>query len=110
MRVVEPDWSPSNMIQIEDRIWRIGQEKNVDIGYMSVAGTLDARIGMAIADKMETDERSVNTITFRHNAPSQKVRYGLGEGSCSDAPTVKPEVADINDNQEDAQQPLPLFD
>lgn len=72
MRVVEPDWSPSNMVQIEDRIWRIGQQMNVDIGYMSIAGTLDARIGGAIASKMETDERSINTIAFKHKSTSQK--------------------------------------
>ena len=71
-RVVEPDWSPSNMIQIEDRIWRIGQKKNVDIGYMWVAGTLDARIGQAIVSKMETDERSINTISFRHASTDKK--------------------------------------
>jgi hypothetical protein len=76
MRVVEPDWSPSNMVQIEDRIWRIGQEVNVNIGYMSIAGTLDARIGGAIASKMETDERSINSITFKHlhqKVSSQKI-------------------------------------
>jgi SNF2 family DNA or RNA helicase len=66
MRVVEPDWTPSNMVQIEDRIWRIGQEKNVDIGYLSVAGTLDARIGNALVDKMESDEKAINTIRFKH--------------------------------------------
>lgn len=66
MRVVEPDWTPSNMIQIEDRIWRIGQEMNVDIGYMSVAGTLDARIGNALVSKMESDEKAINTIRFQH--------------------------------------------
>lgn len=69
MRVVEPDWTPSNMIQIEDRIWRIGQERNVDIGYMSVAGTLDARIGNALVQKMESDEKAVNTIRFHHQTP-----------------------------------------
>lgn len=71
MRVVEPDWTPSNMIQIEDRIWRIGQERNVDIGYLSVAGTLDARIGNALVDKMESDEKAINTIRFRHQTPNR---------------------------------------
>jgi SNF2 family DNA or RNA helicase len=72
MRVVEPDWTPSNMIQIEDRIWRIGQERNVDIGYLSVAGTLDARIGNALVEKMESDEKAINTIRFKHQAPVPK--------------------------------------
>lgn len=80
MRVVEPDWTPSNMIQIEDRIWRIGQERNVDIGYLSVAGTLDARIGNALVEKMESDERAINTIGFRHQTPE-------AEEGAAEAPT-----------------------
>jgi hypothetical protein len=60
------------MVQIEDRIWRIGQEKNVDIGYLSVAGTLDARIGNALVEKMESDEKAINTIRFKYGNPVQK--------------------------------------
>jgi len=112
MRVVEPDWSPSNMIQIEDRIWRIGQEKNVDIGYMSVAGTLDARIGMAIAAKMETDERSINSISFQHKAPSQMVRENVNDGSSSVPVGERDEVTNENDGEKEreAQTALPLFE
>lgn len=74
MRVVEPDWSPSNMIQIEDRIWRIGQERNVDIGYLSMAGTLDARVGNTLAEKMESDEKTINTIKFQHTGHANKAK------------------------------------
>ena len=81
MRVVEPDWTPSNMIQIEDRIWRIGQERNVDIGYLSVAGTLDARIGNALVEKMESDEKAINTISFKHVTPKgEKTKEGEARG------------------------------
>ena len=65
MRVVEPDWSPSNMTQIEDRIWRIGQEQPCDIGYLFVPNSLDVKMGLALHAKMETDERAINTMTFR---------------------------------------------
>lgn len=65
MRVVEPDWSPSNMVQIEDRIWRIGQEMNCDIGYLFVPNSLDVKMGLALIAKMETDERSINALSFR---------------------------------------------
>ncbi|MEP1318380.1 MAG: C-terminal helicase domain-containing protein, partial [Parasphingorhabdus sp.] len=64
MRVVEPDWSPSNMSQIEDRIWRIGQEHNCDIGYLFVDNSLDVIVGNALINKMEIDEKAVNTISF----------------------------------------------
>jgi len=89
MRVVEPDWTPSNMIQIEDRIWRIGQERNVDIGYMSVAGTLDARIGNALVQKMESDEKAVNTIRFQHQTPGTPLKAGLPPAApASDQPEL----------------------
>ncbi|MCW3782982.1 DEAD/DEAH box helicase [Defluviimonas salinarum] len=65
MRVVEPDWSPSNMVQIEDRIWRIGQEQACDIGYLFVPNSLDVKMGLSLIQKMETDERAINTIGFR---------------------------------------------
>lgn len=68
MRMVEFDWSPSNMIQIEDRIWRIGQEKNVDIGYMSIPGTLDARIGDALVEKMTVNTEAIDEITLHPKA------------------------------------------
>jgi len=86
MRVVEPDWTPSNMIQIEDRIWRIGQERNVDIGYMSVAGTLDARIGNALVQKMESDEKAVNTVRFQYQTPGARRK--------ADPPAAAPPVTD----------------
>jgi SNF2 family DNA or RNA helicase len=112
MRVVEPDWSPSNMIQIEDRIWRIGQEKNVDIGYMSVAGTLDARIGMAIASKMETDERSINSISFKHKAPSksgpEKINE-IQEKQVEDEPVLTGN-SNKGDEEQERQAALPFLD
>lgn len=62
MRVVEPDWSPSNMLQIEDRIWRIGQERSVDIGYLFIPDSLDVQIGNMILWKMEVDEKTMNRM------------------------------------------------
>lgn len=95
MRVVEPDWTPSNMVQIEDRIWRIGQEKNVDIGYLSVAGTLDARIGNALVEKMESDEKAINTIRFKHQAATP-----------APAPRKASENSEPNDKSEQPELPF----
>ncbi|WP_375263944.1 DEAD/DEAH box helicase [Palleronia sp.] len=64
MRVVEMDWLPSNMVQIEDRIWRIGQEQNVDIGYLFIPNSLDAQIGQGIIARMESEEASLNKLSF----------------------------------------------
>lgn len=60
MRVAEMDYSASNMVQIEDRIWRIGQESNVDIGYLFIPDTLDFHIGNAVMSKMQADEQIIN--------------------------------------------------
>lgn len=87
MRVVEPDWSPSNMVQIEDRIWRIGQERNCDIGYLFVPNSLDVRMGLALITKMETDERSINSLSFRG------MRKGEAAAEPPKKPSEKPEPA-----------------
>lgn len=97
MRVVEPDWTPSNMVQIEDRIWRIGQERNVDIGYLSVAGTLDARVGNTLVEKMESDEKSMNTISFKNAKKPAKSSVAEPESSRGAEPA-----------EDDAQPSLPL--
>ena len=102
MRVVEPDWSPSNMIQIEDRIWRIGQMHNVDIGYMSVAGTMDARIGQAIADKMQTNERTLNSISMKHQPKTAN-----SANTTDDIKPVKSGTSEVNVEKRDSD--LPLF-
>jgi SNF2 family DNA or RNA helicase len=79
LRVVEMDWSPSNMIQIEDRIWRIGQQKTCHIGYLFIPESLDVSIGNAIVKKMETDERTLNRPYFdlkmspEANRPNPKI-------------------------------------
>jgi SWI/SNF-related matrix-associated actin-dependent regulator 1 of chromatin subfamily A len=64
MRVVEMDWLPSNMVQIEDRIWRIGQEQSVDIGYLFIPGSHDLKIGNGLITKMESEEASINTLSM----------------------------------------------
>ncbi len=64
MRVVEMDWSASNMAEIEDRIWRIGQEKICDIGYPFIPNSTDIDIGMALIEKMNLDDRVLNTMSF----------------------------------------------
>lgn len=101
-RIVEPDWSPSNMAQIEDRIWRLGQEENCDIGYLFVPNSLDLSIGAALVRKMETDERALNGISMRGLKP----RAGAGREKISRDNMLDgmPEPAAREKAPEDAQQ------
>lgn len=111
MRVVEPDWSPSNMVQIEDRIWRIGQETSCDIGYLFVPNSLDVKMGLALHAKMETDERAINTMNFNGMRVTNAVRQtkatgeGMDFGLVDTAPQRRRSQSTLVD---EAQPELPL--
>jgi len=48
---VERVWSPSVMLQCEDRIHRIGTKKPVTITYLDAAGTVDERVALILEAK-----------------------------------------------------------
>lgn len=83
MRIVEPDWNPSNMAQIEDRIWRIGQEMPVNIGYLFIPDSFDINVGLKLVEKMETDARVVD-------APSLRGMRSMIEESVAETPVELP--------------------
>lgn len=47
----ELDWTPANLIQAEDRLHRIGQEKNVNIYYCVSPDSLDSRLAGILSEK-----------------------------------------------------------
>jgi SNF2 family DNA or RNA helicase len=47
----ELDWTPANMVQAEDRLHRIGQEKNVSIYYCVSPNSLDGRFAAILTEK-----------------------------------------------------------
>lgn len=49
----ELDWVPSMIEQAEDRAWRHGQKNAVLVQYLIVDGSIEARMAMAIIEKME---------------------------------------------------------
>ena len=55
---VERIWTPSGMIQAEDRIWRLGQRRPVTITYLDAAGTVDEHVAQVIDAK----QRLINAI------------------------------------------------
>lgn len=111
MRVVEPDWSPSNMTQIEDRIWRIGQEQACDIGYLFVPNSLDVKMGLALHAKMETDERAVNTMSYRGMKTTRRASSEIvtGDAGASGVRVNKTRTrSGKNANGDETQPELPL--
>jgi SNF2 family DNA or RNA helicase len=55
---VERIWTPSGMIQAEDRLWRLGQTRPVVITYLDAAGTVDEHVAEVLAAK----QRLINAI------------------------------------------------
>lgn len=52
--IIEMDWTPGIMTQVEDRIHRIGQEQSVLIQYMVVDGSIDALLAKKLTSKTNT--------------------------------------------------------
>lgn len=48
---LELDWTPANMTQAEDRAHRIGQKDCVNVSYLVVDGSLDAKLAKTIIRK-----------------------------------------------------------
>lgn len=54
MLFVERAWRPADLVQMEDRIHRIGQKNACVITYLDGAGTIDSAIAALLADKVAT--------------------------------------------------------
>ena len=48
------DWVPANHLQAEDRTYRIGQTKMVNVTYVIAAGTIDEDLAVLLEEKFET--------------------------------------------------------
>jgi SWI/SNF-related matrix-associated actin-dependent regulator 1 of chromatin subfamily A len=54
MLFIERAWRPSDLVQAEDRIYRIGTKNAVQITYMDGEGTVDSAIATLLRDKVST--------------------------------------------------------
>lgn len=46
-------WTPSGMLQCEDRIWRIGQRRPVSVTYIDAEGTVDEHVAALVEQKQK---------------------------------------------------------
>lgn len=54
MLFVERSWRPMDLVQAEDRIWRIGQPNKCSILYLDAPGTIDDAMASMLVDKVAT--------------------------------------------------------
>lgn len=69
-------WRPSDLVQAEDRIHRIGTKNTVTITYLDAEGTIDQKIAMLLLDKTKTAAGVIDGVDLDDDGASQLV---LGE-------------------------------
>jgi SWI/SNF-related matrix-associated actin-dependent regulator 1 of chromatin subfamily A len=78
---VERDWTPSNLVQAEDREHRIGQKNAVTITYLEAAGTIDLAIAALLQDKIKTVAAIIDGQDLSDDDAADRVFGALfGEG------------------------------
>ena len=73
---VERAWTPTKLVQAEDRNHRIGQKNKVTITYYDAAGTIDETINAMLSKKFRTAEEVLAGRTLSDQEIEQAV---LGE-------------------------------
>jgi len=66
MIFLERLWRPSDQVQAEDRIHRIGQEGAVQITYLDGIGTIDQKLGLLLMDKTDTAASVIDGENLDH--------------------------------------------
>ena len=66
MMLAEQMWTPGDEAQVQDRIWRIGQDREVTITNALLAGTIDEQIYEQRAKKKRTIDAAIDAIPTDH--------------------------------------------
>lgn len=64
----ELDWVPSQIEQAEDRAWRHGQLNAVLIQHLVVDGSIEARMAMALLEKMGVISATLDSRDHRERS------------------------------------------
>ena len=75
--MAEMDWDPTNLPQIEDRIWRMTQELPCFIGYFMVPNSLDVQMGNRLIQRMEDNRLIYDEIDLRPGVKPKKTDSGF---------------------------------
>jgi SWI/SNF-related matrix-associated actin-dependent regulator 1 of chromatin subfamily A len=61
---LERVWTPALMLQAEDRVYRIGQERDVTVTYLDAQGTVDEYLAQVLTSKQRLIDRVVDGRRF----------------------------------------------
>lgn len=70
MIIVEPDWNPSNDSQVMGRVWRQGQNKEVDIYRLLIGCSFEEKIlqrqqlKQSLSEKLIDEQNNTNSFDF----------------------------------------------
>jgi len=104
----ELDWTPSVNRQAEDRCHRIGQDESVQVQYLVVDGSLEARIAQMNVSKQKTIDSAMDENTDSDFYGKDEVDFAFvptGEDEeieDSVASTSKETITETTDEQRDA--------
>lgn len=73
--MAELDWDPTNLPQIEDRIWRMTQELPCFIGYFMIPNSLDVQMGNRLIQRMEDNRLIYDRVDLKRDK-KKPVRKG----------------------------------
>lgn len=63
--MAEMDWDPTNLPQIEDRIWRMTQEQPCFIGYFMIPNSLDVQMGNRLIQRMQDNRLIYDRVDIK---------------------------------------------
>lgn len=56
----DPDWNPMTSVRARERVWRIGQQKDVEIYRLILAGTIEEKIYRRTVNKQVLSQKILN--------------------------------------------------
>lgn len=80
----ELGWVPGEILQAEDRIYRIGQTEQTEIQYLVVEGSLSAVMAERVIEKLDVIERCVGPV--KKNLEALPITASTIEAPCAGTP------------------------
>lgn len=80
MFIFERVWRPFDLVQAEDRIYRIGTKNAVTITYYDAANTIDDKLAALLAEKSKTAAQVIDGVDLDEDEAQDRVVRDMFEG------------------------------